>query len=280
MLAKGYGCDGNGSRIRDQRLHSSARPLDARRLVEPRRMAQRAAPPSAYPAGEVTMHRKTSAILLVTLGIATAGATGAHADTGASPGSNGELDPLLLGQRQVSAITGAAMVEAKLQTDLGRDSSFTDAARCASAWAPSQESAYAGAPFSTFSGATLADVKSPKPFHHNVVEAVFEFTSTSAAVDYVNKALSDWRRCSNQTVSYQPPGVPAARWQFGTATVSQGGTMLSLAQQPAAAPGFSCERALTHRANIVIDTMACGADSSGQAVSVAAMIGERIARSV
>jgi serine/threonine-protein kinase len=243
-------------------------------------MAQLATPPSAYPAGEVTVYGKTGAALLIALGIATAGAAAAHADTGASPGSNGELDPLLLGPRQVSAITGAPMVEAKLQTELGRDSSFTDAPRCASAWAPSQASAYAGAPFSTFSGASLADAKSPKPARHTVVEAVFEFSSNSAAADYVNQTLSDWRRCSNQTVSYQPPGKPAVRWQFGTAAVSRDGTMLSLAQQPAAAHGFTCERAVTHRANIVIDTIACGADSSGQAVSVAATIGEKIARSV
>ena len=226
------------------------------------------------------MYGKPGAALLVIFALATVGTAVAHADSGASPGSNGELDPLLLGPRQVSAITGAPMVEAKLHTELGNDSSLTDSPLCASAWAPSQASAYAGAPFSTFSDATLADAKSPNPVRHTVTEAVFEFSSTSAAADYANQTLSAWRRCSNQTVTYQPPANPPARWQFGTATVSQDGTMLSLSQQPSAASGFSCERALTHRANLVIDTMACGADSAGRAVSVAATIGERIARSV
>lgn len=223
---------------------------------------------------------QTTAALLVTLGLAAAGAEVARADSGASPGAKGELDPLLLAPREVSAITGVPMVAAKLHTGLGQESSLTDSPRCAGAWAPSQASAYAGAPFSTFSGATLADAKSPNPIRHTVVEAVFDFVSTSAAANFVDQTLSDWRRCSNQVVTYQPPDEPPARWRFGTETVSSDGTMLSLSQQPSSARGYSCERALTHRANIVIDTLACGAGSAGQAVSVAATIGEQIARSV
>lgn len=226
------------------------------------------------------MFSKTTAALLVALGMTTAGVAVAHADSGAAPSSTGELDPLLFTPHQVSAITGGAMVEARLRTQLSDESSSIDAPRCASAWAPGQAPAYAGAPWSTFSDASLADAKSPDPVHHSVVEAVFDFTTAGAAADYVNQTLSDWRRCSNQTVTYQPRGKPGARWQFGTATVSPDSTMVSLSQHPSATTDLSCERALTHRANIVIDTMACGADSAGQAVSVASTIGERIARSV
>ncbi len=226
------------------------------------------------------MYARTTAALLVSVGLAAASSAIANADSGASPGSNGALNPLLLGPRQVSAITGAQMVEAKLQTELGKESAFTDAPRCAGAWAPSQAAAYAGAPYSTFSDANLADAKSPNPAHHTVAEAVFEFSSTNTAANYVNQAASDWGRCSDQTVSYQPPDMPAMQWHYGAASVSADGLLLSMPQHPETAANYSCERALTHRANVVIDTMACGTTSAGQAVTVASTIGDRIARSV
>ena len=225
------------------------------------------------------MFGRSAAALLVTLGVA--GAATAHADSGgAAPGFNGALDPLLLNPRQVSAITGAPMVEAELRIELGTESSFTDSPRCASAWAPAQAAAYAGAPWATFSEATLADAKGPKPVRHSVVEAVFDFGSARAAADFVSHILGDWQGCSNQTVTYQPPATPGVRWEYGATTVSRDGALVAMPQHPSTAPNLSCERAMTHRANIVIDTMACGADSAGQAVSVGTTIGERIARSV
>jgi hypothetical protein len=242
----------------------------ARRLLERR--------PATH-SKEMTMYAKTTAALLISVGL-TASAAVAHADSGVSPESNGALNPLLLGPRQVSAITGAEMVEAKLQTELGKESSFTDATRCTSAWAPSQAAAYAGAPYSSFSAANLADAKSPTPAHYTVAEAVFEFSSTSTAAGYVNQAVHDWQQCSNRTVSYQPPEMPVTQWYYGAAAVSSDGLTLSMPQHPETAVNFSCERALTHRANLVIDTMACGTTSAGQAVTVASAIGDRIARSV
>jgi hypothetical protein len=225
------------------------------------------------------MFGRSAAALLLTLGVA--GAATAHADSGgAAPGSNGALDPLLLSPRQVSAITGAAMTEAELRSQLGNESSFTDAPHCASAWAPAQAAAYANAPWATFSEAMLADAEGPAPVRHSVVEAVFDFASARAAADFVSHVLSDWRGCSNQTVTYQPPGKPGVKWDYGATAVSRDGTVVAMPQHPSAAPNFSCERAITHRANIVIDTMACGTGSAGQAVSVATTIGERIARSV
>jgi hypothetical protein len=225
------------------------------------------------------MFGRSAAALLLT--VVVAGAATAHADSGgAAPGSNGALDPLLLNPRQVSAITGAPMVAAELRTELGIESSFTDSPRCASAWAPAQAAAYAKTPWATFSEALLADAKDPKPVRHSVAEAVFDFASARAAADFVSHVRSDWQGCSNRTVTYQAPGKPGVKWEYGATTVSRDGTVVAMAQHPSAAPEFSCERALTHRANIVIDTMACGADSAGQAVSVATTIGERIARSV
>lgn len=225
------------------------------------------------------MFGRCAAALLVTLGMA--GAAAAHADSGgAAPGSNGALDPLLLNPKQVSAITGAPMIEAELRTELGSESSFTDSPRCASAWAPAQAAAYAGAPWATFSEATLADAKVPKPVRHSVVEAVFDFGSAHAAADFVSHVLSDWQDCSDQAVTYQPPGRPGVRWEYGATTVSRDGALVAMPQHPSAAPGFSCERAMTHRAGIVIDTMACGPGAGGQAVTVGTTIGERIARSV
>lgn len=225
------------------------------------------------------MFGKASVAMLVSLGITT-GTAVAHGNPGASPGSTGELDPLLLSPRQVTALTGANMIAATLQTNLGHESDFTDQPQCASAWAPIQASAYAGTPSSTFSAAALADSKIPRGVQHNVIEAVFGFASTRDAADYVGQTLSAWRRCSNQMVTYTPPGKPGNLWRFGPVSVTQDGTMLAIAQQPQPISDRSCERALTHRANIVIDTMACGKDSAGQAVSVAGAIGDRITRTI
>lgn len=113
-----------------------------------------------------------------------------------------------------------------------------------------------------------------KDWNHLITNAVINFPNPRLANDFATKQAQAWARCDGRTLTGNAPSEAPITWSVGTTTNHNG--MLSVLLTQEGDPRWGCQRALTTRNNIVVDTRSCGLQRTDQAVAIATKIADRI----
>lgn len=108
-------------------------------------------------------------------------------------------------------------------------------------------------------------------FTHYLKQAVVLFPTIEKAGEFFNASAERWPACREYTHTQS-----GTKWTVGQIS-DVGGTLNVIAsQQDAAAPGWRCGRALTHRNNIIVDVNTCRADPADSAVRIAIRLADNV----
>jgi hypothetical protein len=123
-------------------------------------------------------------------------------------------------------------------------------------------------------GVRTQALSDPDGSRHLIHNAAIYFPVANAANDFAARQAQAWAKCNGATLHISPPGEGPSIWLVGTAVSRDG--MLSITNTQEGGGGWQCQRALTVRNNIVIDTRSCGDDRTDQATTIAARMAERL----
>jgi hypothetical protein len=108
-------------------------------------------------------------------------------------------------------------------------------------------------------------------FTHYLKQALVLFPTVEKAGEFFNASAERWLACHEYTHTQSE-----TTWTVGQIS-DVGGTLSVIAsQQDAAAPGWGCGRALTHRNNIIVDVNTCSADPADSAVRIANQLADNV----
>ena len=108
-------------------------------------------------------------------------------------------------------------------------------------------------------------------FTHYLKQAVVLFPTIEKAGEFFNASAQRWPACREYTHTQTE-----TKWAVGQIS-DVGGTLSVIAsQQDAAASGWGCGRALTHRNNIIVDVNTCSADPADSAVRIAIRLADNV----
>ncbi len=188
----------------------------------------------------------------------TASPTNPAAPGPARPVSVSEMPGLLMPVRDITVQLG--------MTDpvVGAISSTTTAGasplannECVSAWAPAQDTVYAGSGFTGIAVQLVSDA-APSVSVDQLTQAVATFSDAAGAKQFVAEQVQRWEHCSEQQLAFNLPGKPPAQVTFGSASKSEEGYEAMTHRTDSDPPDRQCERAIAARGNVVIDILACG----------------------
>ncbi|RDH76919.1 sensor domain-containing protein [Mycolicibacterium moriokaense] len=108
-------------------------------------------------------------------------------------------------------------------------------------------------------------------FTHYLKQAVVLFPSIETAAAFFDASAERWKACSEYTHTQS-----GTQWSAGPIANVDGTLSVIAIEKDAAAPGWACGRALTHRNNIVIDVNTCSADPADSAVKIANQLGANV----
>jgi serine/threonine kinase PknH len=109
---------------------------------------------------------------------------------------------------------------------------------------------------------------------HLVAQAVIDFPGAAAAAKFAARQAENWAKCNGKPMTLSTPSEGSATFTVGTVTNHDG--MLAVVFTQEGARGWACQRALTTRNNIVIDTRSCGFNRTDQATAAAARMADRV----
>ncbi|OBJ04313.1 hypothetical protein A5646_10740 [Mycobacterium sp. 1245499.0] len=186
------------------------------------------------------------------------------------------LDGLLLGVDQINSLLSSGMrLRYGVQTMWDWSSTFSDKS-CLAMDGPAQEAVYADTGWIAMRGQRLDDnFDDPAVRNDSAIQAVIAYPSARKANAFYDASVRRWSACANRKFSEHPVDKPDIVWTVGEAH-KVGGT-LSTSEVQDSSDGWTCQRALTVRNNVVIDVATCGSFvPGGSAVDLA----ERIAAKV
>jgi PknH-like extracellular domain len=180
------------------------------------------------------------------------------------------LPGLLLDAGTVNRIEGATDI--RLIPDPNPDSPFTeltiDKPECDGIQHPAQVEALRGSGYLGVRNQTLdAD-------QHFIAQAVIDYPSAAAATKFAAQQADNWTKCNGTPITLTSPAEGTMSFSVGTVTNSNG--MLSVVFMQEGARGWGCQRALTTRNNVVIDTRSCGFNRTDQATTAASRMADRV----
>ncbi|WP_197508720.1 sensor domain-containing protein [Mycobacterium sp. 1081908.1] len=109
---------------------------------------------------------------------------------------------------------------------------------------------------------------------HLVSQAVVDYPSAESATKFAAQQAESWGKCDGKPLTLTTPAEGSVTFTVGTVTNRDG--MLSVVFTQEGARGWACQRALTARNNVVIDTRSCGFNRTDQAVTEAARMADRV----
>lgn len=186
------------------------------------------------------------------------------------------LPALLLDPGSVNAIMASTdlVVNPKLSTArLYRDT--TDKPDCGGVWANANRAAYTGSGWQAVQTQYLTEARHPA---HEVYQSVISFPSADTAKSFVATEGQRWSACRTTAITTTNPDIAPQTWLI--TGVGQDDGVLSSESTREGSRGYTCQHALTARANVVIDAEACGWDIAHQGSTIAHRIAEQIARSL
>jgi len=210
------------------------------------------------------------------------GGTASPADTSGplpqTPVAAASLDALLLDVDQInSSLRSGMRLRYGAQAMWDWSSTFSDKT-CLAMDGPAQEAVYADTGWTAMRGQRLDDnFDDPAVRNNSAIQAVIAYPSARKANTFYDASVRRWFGCANRTFAERPTDKPEIVWKVGEAH-KVGGT-LSTSEVQEASNGWTCQRALTARNNVVIDVATCGSFlPGGSAVDLAEQIAGKVAR--
>lgn len=108
-------------------------------------------------------------------------------------------------------------------------------------------------------------------FTHYLKQAVVLFPTIEMAGEFFDTSAGRWPACHEYTHTQS-----GTHWTVGPIANVNGTLSVIATEQDAAAPGWGCGRALTHRNNIVVDVNTCSADPADSAVRIASQLADNV----
>jgi serine/threonine kinase PknH len=124
------------------------------------------------------------------------------------------------------------------------------------------------------SGYLGAQTQSLRDDNHIVAQAVIDYPSAAAATTFAAKQAQNWTKCNGKPITLTTPADGSVTFTVGAVTNRDG--MLTVLFTQEGARGWACQRALTTRNNIVVDTRSCGFNRTDQAITAAARMADRV----
>ncbi|WAJ47917.1 sensor domain-containing protein [Mycobacterium sp. Aquia_216] len=189
------------------------------------------------------------------------------------------LEGLLLDPGQINGALGATSmkvwVNAKGMWDWSAGISDKN---CLAIDGPAQERVYVGSGWTAMRGQRIDDsVDGSKKRDHYAIQAVVAFASEHDADGFYDSSVQSWSACSKRRFSDVTQGQPDTVWTV--AGISTDNSMLSTSEVQEGGDGWTCQRALTARNNIVIDVVTCAYSQVGaSAIDIASQLAAKVAK--
>ncbi|BBZ37184.1 sensor domain-containing protein [Mycobacterium conspicuum] len=181
-----------------------------------------------------------------------------------------DLPGLLLDAGTVNDIEGATDI--RLVPDLRPGSPWgelsTDRTECVGIAHPALLDALRG------TGYVGVQTQSLRDDHHIVAQGVINYPSAAAAGAFAATQAENWTKCNGKMITLTTPADGSSTFMVGTVANHDG--MLTVLFTQEGGDGWGCQRALTTRNNVVIDTRSCGLARTDQATTEAARIADRV----
>ncbi|WP_406813865.1 sensor domain-containing protein [Mycobacterium sp. M23085] len=194
------------------------------------------------------------------------------------PVAAASLDGLLLDVGEINSLLTAGMrLRYGTQAMWDWSPTFSDTS-CLAMDGPAQEAVYADTGWTAMRGQRLDDnFDDPSVRNDSAIQAVIAYPSARKADTFYDTSVRRWFGCANRKFSEHPPDKPEIVWTVGEAHKVDGTLSTSEIQEDS--NGWTCQRALTARNNVVIDVATCGSFlPGGSAVDLAQRIAARVAR--
>lgn len=179
------------------------------------------------------------------------------------------LSQLLLSSREAGNVMGASLTVANSSHGLYENEPLEDGCLV---WAEAQRHTYEGSGWTAVRVEELRD--HPDDADHIVYQSVVSFPDAASAQDVFADQKSEWARCDDRRVALHDPGQPDHYWSLNTATEDQG--VLTITRSEEDLPGWSCQRAMTVRNNVVVDLSACAMNVDDSGAELARRIAGKI----
>lgn len=184
-----------------------------------------------------------------------------------APILNARLANLLLSAKDVNAVGQTAnMAPRRPISEMSHSDDVVSDRNCLDAYSPVEATVYRDSGWVALDGQFLDNAHSPDRKKHALLQAVVRFRDADVAQQFFNHAKPRWAACANRPLTITQAGDNPVAWKFGGLVATD--STLSLVQTLDAGRGFSCQRAVGVRNNVIIDTLWCGFDTADQAGEV------------
>jgi PknH-like extracellular domain len=193
------------------------------------------------------------------------------------PVSVSALDALLLETEQINSTLNAGGMKVWFSaSDMWDWSSGVNDNNCLAVDGPAQDRVYAGTGWTAMRGQRLDDSDDgSRKRNHYAIQAVVAYPSAGQAKALYDSSVRNWAACANRRFSDAPQGQTETVWTV--ADTHQVSGTLSTSEVQEGGGGWSCQRALTVRNNVAIDTVTCAYFlAGGSAVDIAQQIAAKV----
>jgi serine/threonine-protein kinase len=141
---------------------------------------------------------------------------------------------------------------------------------CTGAWGPVHANTYNG---SGFTGMTAQSVNNDPT--HKLIQAAVSFPDAGAAQAFYDRQVTDWNGCkfAKITATYSGNSNGAT---LSVPSTNGGILSLMVVADTSTVAGMQCERAMTVRANVIVDVRACSPNVGSSGWNIARDIGNKI----
>ncbi|OBF90056.1 hypothetical protein A5791_16540 [Mycobacterium sp. 852002-51163_SCH5372311] len=213
-------------------------------------------------------------LMLTGCSVTTAGRPTAAPDLGRwqpAPIQPAQLNGLLLSPSEVNDIGG--LTDLTLRSTLSQmatDDESVVGRNCLDIYTPVQEKVYRDSNWNVVTGQLLNDGGPQGGPRHAVIQALVGFPDAEAAQQFFRQAEQRWSACSGRSVFVIRSGRAPVAWSFRD--VETNDNTLTATQIPSFRDGYTCQRAMGLRNNVIIDTLWCGFGTMSQAAQVVGKI--------
>ena len=180
-----------------------------------------------------------------------------------------ELTGLLLNPDQVNATMGTTgMAVTSQQTSMSDNGATMAPPECLAIDGAAEAPVYADSGYWAERDQSL---NNGDKFTHYLKQAVVLFPTIEKAGEFFGASAERWPACHEYTHTQS-----GTQWSVGPIANVDGTLSVIATELNAAAPGWGCGRALTHRNNIIVDVNTCSADPADSAVRIAIQLADNV----
>jgi hypothetical protein len=180
-----------------------------------------------------------------------------------------ELAGLLLNPDQVNATMGTTgMAVTSQQTSMSDNGATMAPPECLAIDGAAEAPVYADSGYWAERDQSL---NNGDKFTHYLKQAVVLFPSIEKAGEFFGASAERWPACHEYTHTQS-----GTQWSVGPIANVDGTLSVIATELNAAAPGWGCGRALTHRNNIIVDVNTCSAAPADSAVKIAKQLADNV----